>query len=121
VPFRAKIRPYIDAELTEAARQRTLGNVTAEFHRLERAHILGQPSTTEHVRIHGRMLVWAVRNGDSREFIGQVIRIAGAATKTIFGLVPTGNTGGANVSPVKPMPVPPDLEAILTAANLGDA
>jgi hypothetical protein len=29
--------------------------------------------------------------------------------------VPVGNTGGANVSATRPMPVPPDLQAILDA------
>ncbi|MFQ3171563.1 MAG: hypothetical protein ACI9DG_001598, partial [Oleispira sp.] len=27
---------------------------------------------------------------------------------------PTGNTGGANVNPLKPMPVPEDLNKIMT-------
>ena len=31
----------------------------------------------------------------------------GAAAKTAFGRVPRGNTGGANVSPFAPMPIPP--------------
>jgi hypothetical protein len=41
----------------------------------------------------------------------------GAATKTAFGLVPTGNTGGSNVSPIKPMPVPADLRIIIQRAQ----
>ena len=32
--------------------------------------------------------------------------------KSIFW-VPTGNTGGANVNPLKPMPVPDDLRPYL--------
>ncbi len=39
-----------------------------------------------------------------------------ATTKTVFGLVPVGNTGGSNVSPFKPMVIPEDLRHILDAA-----
>ncbi len=65
------------------------------------------------------MLVWAIRNGSAREALGQVFRIIGAATKTAFGLVPQGNTGGANVSPVKKMPIAPDLAALIQRAKSG--
>jgi hypothetical protein len=79
--------------------------------------VLGQASTREHVRVHWRMLVWAWRKRDGRELFGQVYRLAGAATKTFIGMVPMGNTGGANVSPVRPMPVDPELAAIIERAN----
>lgn len=83
------------------------------FRHLERAHILSQYSTRDHVRVHLAMLRWARAQRDLREMIGQIVRIIGAATKTAFGLVPVGNTGGANVSLVRPMPVPEDLAAII--------
>jgi hypothetical protein len=63
------------------------------------------------------MLAWAVKQRDVGEALGQLLRIVGAATMTAFGLVPHGNTGGANVSPIKPMPIPHDLEAILLKAR----
>ena len=85
---------------------------SAVFH-LERAHILGQASTREHVRVHWRMLTWALRHRDAREFFGQLLRLTGAATKTFIGMVPTGNTGGSNVSAIQPMPVDPELAAII--------
>jgi hypothetical protein len=106
--FADDIRPYVDAELRAA----DLDGPDA-FRHLERAHVLGQSSTREHVRVHWRMFRWALRHGDSREALGQVPRLIGAATKTFIGLVPTGNTGGSNVSAVKPMPVDPELAAII--------
>jgi len=115
--LRARIRPHVQAELAHAARQRALGDVAAEFACLERAHVLGQRSTVEHVRVHGYMLAWSVRNRDAKEFIGQLARLVGAATKTAMGLVPSGNTGGAKASAVRPMPVPADLQAILDAVS----
>ncbi len=115
--FRRNIRPHVDAELRAAAAADAEGRASDAFAHLERAHVLGQASTIEHVRVHGRMLLWGVRHGDARECVGQVIRIAGAATKTAFGMVPHGNTGGANVSPVARMAVPPDLAARIREAQ----
>jgi len=111
--FQSRIRPFVDAELIQSRQMRSSCDYRAEFHHLERAHVLAQGSTVEHVRVHVLMFVWALRQRKTRELFGQVVRIIGAATKTAFGLVPVGNTGGSNVSPFKPMPIPPDLKRIL--------
>ena len=63
------------------------------------------------------MLLWAVRHRVSREAAGQVLRIIGAATKTAIGWVPTGNTGGSNISPFRPVPIPADLQKVLDSAH----
>jgi hypothetical protein len=42
-----------------------------------------------------------------------------AATKAFIGLVPDGNTGGAKVSAIKPMPVDPELQAIIEKSRSG--
>jgi hypothetical protein len=63
------------------------------------------------------MLLWAVRHRILREAAGQVLRIVGAATKTALGLVPNGNTGGSNISPFKPLPIPVDLQKVLDGAH----
>ena len=114
--FAENIRPFVDAELRAAAQ-----NPQNEFAHLERAHVLGQASTREHVRVHFRMLRWAWRHRDARELFGQALRITGAATKTFIGWVPTGNTGGANVSAIRPMPLDPELSAIIEKARSGNA
>ena len=115
--FHTRIQPFVNAEISASIAQRKLGNYQAEFTHLERAHVLGQASTVEHVRTHCLMLLWALRNKAPKEFLGQVFRIFGAATKTAIGWVPTGNTGGANVSPFKSMKVPADLEAVLRSTK----
>ena len=84
------------------------------FHHLERAHVLGQASTYQHTRIHWRMFKLAVMQRSPREIWGQIIRIIGASTKTPFGIYPKGNTGGADVWFFKTMPIPEDLQKILT-------
>lgn len=115
--FAQRIRPFVDAELDAARRAAREGNPALEFTHLERAHVLGQASTFHHVRVHWRMFVWGWQRRSLRECAGQILRLTGAATKTIFGLVPSGNTGGANVSAFRPMPVAPDLAAIIERAR----
>lgn len=118
VPRPDETRPvgrYVQSELDAAATSKA--DAAESFRRLERAHVMSQTSTREHVRVHWHMLIWGLRQRDGKEIAGQILRIAGAATKTAFGWVPIGNTGGANVSPLKPMPVPQDLAAILALAS----
>ena len=108
-----KIKKFIDAEVEKAKMLMSENDFEAAFRHLERAHILGQAITYEHTRVHFLMLKVGWKRKDFREIFGQILRLAGASTKTPFGLYPTGNTGGANVSPFKPMPVPDDLQLIL--------
>jgi hypothetical protein len=39
--------------------------------------------------------------------------------KSFVGKIPVGNTGGANVPPLKPMEIPEDLAAIIKSAKTG--
>jgi hypothetical protein len=115
--FSQKIAPWVEAELSHARQRRSARNTQQEFAHLERAHVLGQDSTYWHVKVHLRMLSWAVRNHSIKEALGQVMRIIGAATMTAPGLVPQGNTGGANVSAFKKMTIAPELAAIIQTAR----
>lgn len=117
--FSKNITQFVISELELAAQARNFGNITAEFQCLENAHVLGQESTYWHVKVHILMFMWACRNFKPKELLGQTFRIVGAATKTAFGLVPQGNTGGANVSPFKVIPVKPEYEAIINSAKSG--
>ena len=74
------------------------GDFHLAFYHLERAHVLGQASTYQHIRIHWRMLKLAIKQCSPREIWGQMIRVIGAVTKTPFGIYPKGNTGGSNVA-----------------------
>lgn len=117
VNFTRSIRPYVEAELALARKKQRQGNQAEAFTHLENAHVLGQASTRLHVKVHLMMLLWAIKKGNLNEFCGQILRIVVAATKTAFGLVPSGNTGGANVSPFKVMSIPPKLKKILEKAQ----
>jgi len=115
--FARNIAPFVDEELRHARAAGLAGQSALAFSHLERAHILGQASTYQHVRVHLLMLQWGVRHRRPREVLGQVLRVFGAAAMTAIGLVPEGNTGGANVSALKPMPVPHDLSALIRQAR----
>ena len=54
---------------------------------------------------------WARRDG--REVRGQILRLLLIPLGHLTGRLPLGNTGGANVSAFRPMPIAPDLDAIL--------
>jgi hypothetical protein len=108
---------HIEEEIAKAAELSTNGDDAAAFRHLERAHVLGQKSTYHHTRVHWLMLKHGIRTGDRREITGQTLRIVGAATKTPLGIYPKGNTGGANVSPIRSMPIADDLQEILRAAK----
>lgn len=95
------------------------GDFNQAFRYFERAHILGQERTLLHVRAHIAMLRVARRQSDKRELVGQLKRIVAAALFSRIW-VPKGNTGGAHVSALKPMPVPQDLQHILQQLDPGD-
>lgn len=115
--FAYRIRSSVQFELSAAGRADAQGRAEIAFRHLERAHVLGQAATVEHVRVHWHMLAWAIRHRKPGEAMGQVWRLVGAALVTGLGWLPDGNTGGANVSGFRRMPIPPDLQRILDAAR----
>ena len=114
---KSSIEQHIEAEIVAALTLSEAGPYDEAFRHLERAHVLGQSSTYYHTRIHWLMLKRGIKVNDRREVVGQALRVAGAATKTPLGIYPAGNTGGANVSPFRRMPIPEDLKVVLDKAN----
>ena len=115
--FTKNIKLYVNAELDLAHLANKNGKFIEAFEHLENAHVLGQESTYFHVKVHILMFCWAFKQNDLRELLGQTFRIAGAATKTAFGLIPRGNTGGANVSPFKVMPISAEYSDYIARAK----
>jgi hypothetical protein len=103
--FTKNIKPFVEEELQLASLANSQGDKIKAFKHLENAHVIGQNSTYLHVKVHCLMFAWALKERKPKELFGQVMRIFGAATKTAIGLVPEGNTGGANVSPFKVMAI----------------
>ena len=106
------VRDAFELEWQAAAAARRAGDLDRAFGHLERAHILGQRRTWLHVRSHVGMWRVGWQRGDARELFGQSTRMLAALLFSRIW-IPVGNTGGANVSAMQPMPVPADLQAIL--------
>ena len=88
------------------------------IHHLERAHIVGQRCFWSHLFTHLWMLRVAYARQDRPEVMGQITRILAVPLGYVFGWVPVGNTGGANVSPIRPMPIPQDLQSSFVGYSL---
>jgi hypothetical protein len=96
-------------EMRLAHNARRAGDRALAFHHLERAHILGQRHLWRHAVTHGWMLWIGLRRGEAREVAGQIVRLVAVLPGYALGWVPLGNTGGADVSAIRPMTPPADL------------
>lgn len=96
--------------MAEAERHQATGDSRGALAALERAHVLGQLDFRPHLRVHWQMLRVGWSEGDRREVVGQLLRIALVPVGHLFGRLPRGNTGGANVSAFQTMPIPPELK-----------
>ncbi|WP_426360139.1 DUF3703 domain-containing protein [Pseudocolwellia sp. HL-MZ19] len=117
--FTKNIKPYVEEELDLARKANLNGHSVQAFKHLENAHVLGQESTYFHVKVHLLMLHWAIKEHDLPELLGQFFRVVGAASKTAVGFIPSGNTGGSNVSPFKVMPISTKHEDYIARAKSG--
>ncbi|MFT6896534.1 MAG: hypothetical protein ACJA13_000936 [Paraglaciecola sp.] len=115
--YTKNIRPHVKVELDLSIKCLLERDPATAFEHLENAHILGQESTFLHVLAHIHMARWAIHQRDAKEFLGQVFRIIGAATKTVIRLVPTGNSGGSNISPFRPLPLSAKHERLISRAK----
>lgn len=105
-----------DAFEQEVALARTLirqEKLDEAFVHLERAHVLGQERVLPHALSHWLMLRIAVRRREPLAALGQAARIVLGSLGSAVGSVPTGNTGGSNISMFKRMPIAPDLLRIM--------
>jgi len=81
------------------------GQLTRAFAHLETAHVIGQQHVMPHVVSHWWMLKIGVKRRSASEVTGQAVRIVLGALGSAVGVVPTGNTGGTNISMFKRLPI----------------
>ena len=110
-----KLKPFFAQELEQAALNFSNHNLQQSWRHLERAHIIGQPYPYEHSLVHWKMLQFGISIKDTQEVLGQLPRLLVGSVKSFVGTIPVGNTGGANVPPLKPMEIPADLREIISA------
>ena len=110
---RSQLRAAWRRELDASRAARVRGDRELAWAHLERAHIVSQPLALRHVATHGLMLAHGIRQRDRSEISGQLFRIVAAAPGSLSRRYPVGNTGGADVDPFAPMPIPDDLADLL--------
>ncbi len=106
---RKRLKHLFEVAMARAAAAERQGDFALAFAELERAHILGQRWLIRHLRAHWAMLRLARKTGDRHEAAGQITRLIGSPLFWLVGWLPKGNPGGANISPVKPVPLQGDL------------
>lgn len=106
------LKNAFNLEMNNAIRLYKETQFESAFRHLERAHILGQQHIIPHTQSHWWMLKIALKQNKFKDVLGQITRmIASVLFSKIW--VPLGNTGGSNVNPLKPMPIPEDLKKFL--------
>lgn len=83
---------------------------------LEAAHIVGQTRLALHWQSHRHMLAYAGELGDRREIAGQWLRLALVPLGHLLQRLPSGNTGRATVSALRPMQPPPQVQRLVDSA-----
>lgn len=59
------------------------------------------------------MLEFGFKIKSREEILEQVLRLLVGGVKSFVGNIPVGNTGGANVPPLRPMEIPEDLQELM--------
>lgn len=107
-----RLKFYYLKELVQYKDAMEKGNLLHAWHHLERAHILGQSYPLEHSYAHWLMLKFGLSIKDTKEVLGQLPRLLVGGVKSFVGKIPLGNPGGANVPPLRVMPLPEDIQSL---------
>jgi len=107
------VKPFYNKEILMAESEFDKKHYPQSWRHLERAHILGQPYPLAHTGVHWKMLCFGIKIKNRKEVVGQIPRLLVGGIKSFVGKIPVGNTGGADVPPLKPMEIPEDLLLIL--------
>ena len=63
--------------------------------------------------VQWKMLLFGMKIKNFAEIVGQIPRLIFGGVKSFVGNISIGNTGGANVPPLKPMEIPEDLLQVI--------
>lgn len=112
------LQPYFEKELRSYCSSLQENNLQQAWHHLEKAHVIGQAYPLKHTYVHWKMLQFGVRIKSFKEVIGQVPRLLIGGIKSFVGKIPVGNTGGANIPPLKPLPIQQEIVEIFKKAGV---
>lgn len=112
------LKPFFIAELDSYSYYYKNGNMEQSWNHLERAHVIGQAYPYAHSFVHWKMLQFGFKIKSVKEIIGQIPRLLVGGVKSFVGQIPVGNTGGANVPPLKSLPIQADIQDIFNKAGI---
>lgn len=111
--MRNELRMAFEAEMAAAERFINAGRLDQAMRHLERAHVLGQNYVVLHVQSHWAMLRIGIKRSSVADVLGQAIRMVLGAMGSAAGIVPTGNTGGTNISMFARLPIEPEIAGLI--------
>lgn len=111
MPEGLKVKYHQELEIYK--REMSHANLEQAWRQLERIHIIGQPWFVQHTYSHWLMLRFGIKIKNKKEILGQLPRLLLGGIKSFVGKIPTGNTGGANVPPLRVMEIPEELKNIM--------
>ena len=113
-----KLKPFFLAELKEYKSEMQKDNLQKAWQHLEKAHLIGQAYPYEHSYVHWKMLLFGIHIKNGKEILGQIPRLIFGGVKSFVGTIPVGNTGGANVPPLRPLPISEEIQVIFEKAGV---
>lgn len=112
------LKAYYDLELEAYQKSFKAGDLSKAWRHLERAHVIGQAYPVAHTYAHWKMLLFGFHIKNTKEIMGQIPRLLVGGVKSFVGKIPVGNTGGANVPPLRTLPVAKDIAEIFKVTEL---
>ena len=112
------LKPFFQKELNDYKAAILHNDLHAAWRHLEKAHVIGQAYPYEHSYVHWKMFLFGVKIKNTKEIIGQIPRLLVGGVKSFVGKIPVGNTGGANVPPLKPLPIEEEIVDIFRKAGV---
>jgi hypothetical protein len=109
----AGLKVHYRRELEIYRSEMSKGILQLAWRQLERAHIIGQPWFVQHTYIHWLMLRFGIKIKNRKEILGQLPRLLIGGVKSFVGKIPVGNTGGANVPPLRVMEIPEEIKNMM--------
>jgi hypothetical protein len=112
-------RQAFDREIALGRDLIAVGKLERAFQHLERAHVIGQTFVGAHAKAHWLMFTLEIRRRRVAAAFGQAVRIVLGVIGSAVGVVPTGNTGGTDISMFKRLPIAPELQEIIDGSSSG--
>ena len=112
------LQPYFKKELRSYKACLQASNLQQAWRHLERAHVIGQAYPLKHTYVHWKMLQFGIHIKSLKEVMGQVPRLLVGGVKSFVGKIPVGNTGGANIPPLRSLPIEEEIIEIFKKAGL---